>query len=489
MAYRREHLEQLFITAFTRQTETTDVEFKDGRGGSIPNDFWRPVTAFSHNPDGGVIFFGISEKEGRITGGLNLAILQEQVASYFAEALINVAPPELHIIRPKIDGQTVVDILAVIVKPIPDEKKPCYSKAEGLSRGACIRVGTSNRVMSEDEIKRLIRATGPFRFDKTEVSGVTRKSLSTDKIVAFLQQSAERANRPAKIVPSNVTSELLTNVGILVEKKNPTDIEEYAPTVAGYLIFSTDNPMQKAEFSRYEIRCVRYKGSDPTSLIIDKADITGTLDEQIDQTLTFILRNIPLQATIKGAKRIDEYAYPQDAIREVVANAVIHRDYQMNETYTNVSIFDNRIEVTNPGSLPPGITIKNIKTSQFSRNGTMAQILRDLKYMEEFGRGIDLIYSGMRGMDLLEPIFRNTANSFQVVLLGPSFKGMNRRQMQLWKDLQQEDTEVERVTAAQYAKHFDISRGAANLDLATLVKSGLIKKTSEGTQVFYELGL
>lgn len=96
------------------------------------------------------------------------------------------------------------------------------------------------------------------------------------------------------------------------------------PTLAGALIFSKYPPQQAAPFSRYIIRCVRYKGASVSTPIIDKADIYGTLDKQIDETQKFILKNIRLSATIQGTQRVERYEYPLPAIREIVANAVIH---------------------------------------------------------------------------------------------------------------------------------------------------------------------
>ena len=401
--------------------------------GELPHEFWRPITAFSHNPNGGVIFFGVSEAEDKITGGLKLAPLQEKIVNYFSkDVMINVLPPEIHVVH--VDGTSEIeetDLLAVIIKPISEGQKPAIT--ENLTAHRFVYwVGNSNRQLSDDQMKQFIRESTPFRYDHSIVPDTSFGDLSKAKIEEYLEKSAVKTGRPSRGV--TMTEEILANIGIVAENDATPD---FAATVAGFLIFSARNPLEKLQFSRCQIRCVRYRGTNPATPIIDKADIIGNLDQQIDNAVAFILRNNPLEARIVGTKRVEEFVYPEAAIREIIANAVIHRDYQITETYTQVTVFDDRIEVSNPGNLPPGITIENIEKSQFSRNEIVAKILRDLEYMEEFGRGIDLINSSMRDRGLPEPIFRNTGNSFHVMLMGPKFKELNQRQKDTWRLLQE----------------------------------------------------
>ncbi len=255
------------------------------------------------------------------------------------------------------------------------------------------------------------------------------------------------------------------------------------PTIAGFMIFATNKPQSIIPFKRYVIRCVRFQGSSVATPIIDKLDIDGLLDEQIDTMQKFILRNISLKASIQGTKRIDRYEYPEEAIRELVANAVIHRDYIITETYVQVNIFSNRIEISNPGNLPPGVTIENIKDSQFSRNEIVASILKDMDYLEEYGRGIDIVFSKMREWGLLEPIFKNTSNTFRVILLGEAFKGLNERQIIIWNILQ----DKRQITSRECKSMFSgISRATIWIDLNRLVEMGLIISKGSSINTYYE---
>jgi len=94
------------------------------------------------------------------------------------------------------------------------------------------------------------------------------------------------------------------------------------PTLAGYLFFANRQPQHLFELSRHFVQCVKYAGTSPGSPIVDKKEVDGTLDEQVDKTHRFILDNIHLHAAIVGVKRVETYEYPIDALREVVINAL-----------------------------------------------------------------------------------------------------------------------------------------------------------------------
>lgn len=465
----------LIDAAITDGTETNRVEFKDCRSGSLPTDLWRPISAFSHQPVGGWIVFGVVEdrinKKTHAVGGLDLAGLQEQVINYVLDSMENCATPDFRIITCKKKR-----LLVYHVASIPDERKPCFYKKMGLPNGACLRVGTSNRIITVEEMRLFIRNSEVFKFDRNQALGADTTMLSIRKIGDLLIKSASKSGRTS--ASNAVTPKLMKNLGIIASYGN-----QVSPTVAGFLIFSKTNPQQLSAFSRYIIRCVRYQGDSVSSSIIDKQDIDGTIDQQIEGIQKFILRNVALKASIAGAKRIERYEYPEDALRELVANAVIHRDYQITETYTQVAIFSNRIEISNPGNLPPGITLENIKDSQFSRNEVIAALLRDLDYLEEYGRGIDIVYSRMKEWNLPAPIFRNTSNSFRVTLLGEPFASLNDRQQSIWQNIQ----ERKHLTARQCLEDFpEVSRQTINNDLKKLVDTGLILAKGTASNTYYE---
>lgn len=369
-----------------------------------------------------------------------------------------------------------IQLLVLLLAETDKERKPCYNKRLGLPHGACIREGNTNRRISDEEMRTFIRYSANYRYDASRAVGTDIEMLSEDKIKAYLEKSAKRVGR--RFIDNKPSLKVLKNLGIVGEFE-----DEETPTIAGYLIFSKSDPQSRDPFFRYVVRCVRYAGSSASSPIVDTQDVHGCLDVQIEGVLKFILRNIAMGARLVGAKRVEMYEYPEEALREIVANAIIHRDYMITGTYIQVNIFSNRVEISNPGNLPPGITVQNIKDSQFSRNEIIARILRDLDYMEEFGRGIDLVYSKMQEWGLVDPLFKNSSNSFKVTLLGESFKGLNERQLAIWHYLQDNKT----ITAKHATSLFDaVSRASVNGDLREMVGMGLVVAKGSSSNTFYE---
>lgn len=395
-------LEKIVLDAIQIRSENDSVEFKDCRSG-LYQDMWKPITAFSNSPGGGTIIMGVAEthtpkRKLSIVGGLQLDDLQEKLVNFMEQKIINKSEYQLKIFPCK-----EFKLLALIISETPRESKPCYFKDLGIDKGACMRIGNTNRQITEEELRSFLRYTPAYNYDKKVVHETDLSILSEQKINDFLEKSARRTKR--LFDKDTEKFSVYKNIGIVAE----LDENKY-PTIAGVLIFSNKTPQDIEPLSRYIIRCVRYSGDTPSSRIIDKADVLGTLDDQVDEVLKFILRNIKREAYVVGSKRVERYEFPELALREITVNAIVHRDYSNKGTYVQVAVFANRIEVSNPGTLPPGVNVENLKIAQFSRNNVIAQIMRDLDYMEEFGRGIDLVYSTMLDWHLVEPLFKNVAN-------------------------------------------------------------------------------
>lgn len=469
----KQEIVKLIIEAEKHGSELPNLELKDARGG-IPKDVWKIISAFSHKPGGGIIVFGVKEdrrnKKIDILGGLELAVLQEKVSNLVSEDMSMTIRPEYHILDYK--RKT---LLAIVIAECPDQFKPCYYKPVGLPNGSYIRDGIANRKITDAEMRRFIENSERLKYDKQKAEGLSIEDIDTNKVVALLVKRGEETDRRG--APLQVDFNRLRNLGVAEEYKGIQ-----SPTIAGALIFARNKPQQFPSLSRYIIRCVRYKGASVSTDIIDKSDIGGTLDTQIDDMQKFILRNIRLSAQIIGTRRVERYEYPEQAIREIVANAVIHRDYKITGTYTQVNVFEDRIEVFNPGCLPPGVTVENIKDAQASRNEIIAALLKDLDYLEEYGRGIDIVFNKMREWGLLEPLFKNTVNSFKVILPGPKLSRLNERQIKIWEYIAEKERIASRDCDILLPK---IPRATINRDLQKLQEIGLIKQMGEARSTYY----
>ena len=460
--------------ALDANSETGLVEFKDARGGFPKAPVQKTLSAFG-NTKGGIIVFGVEEKEDKtleVVGISDCANFQERMTALSSGEMSIVLRLGYH----NINLQNK-NILAVYVPECGNHTKPYHIKNLGMDRGAYVRDGNTDRQMNEEEVRSYVRNAQVDDFDGSCAIDATKEDLSFPKIEKFLQESAEKAKREFK---SGIIDEaVLKNIGIIKECDG-----FLKATIAGYLIFAKENPQNKLQFERYKIRCVRYKGSGAASDILDKADIVGTLDEQIDAMEAFVLRNIKNSAKIVGTKRIERYEYPREAIREIVANAVIHRDYRITETYTHIKVFDDRIEVLNPGNLPPGVTVENIKDAQESRNRIIAARLNEMDYLEEYGRGIDIVFAKMSEWKLLPPIFKNTSNSFKVILPGEPLSQLNERQLIIWQHLM-DKRKITRKGAEELLPN--TPEATLRADLAKMRDVGLLNQMGQASNTYYEV--
>lgn len=470
-------IKEKILQALSLNSEDKFIEFKDARGG-LPGDLWKAISAFSNTAPGGLIVFGVKEtninnkRKLETVGALDLAFLQEKLVSLMEHKIVNHTAYNIETIE--INHTT---LLVLTIDETAKENKPCYNADIGMHKGAYIRIGNVNRQITEEELRAFLRYTPAYNFDKTLIDEMDITDLSRSKLSTFLIKSEERTHRQF----SNEQSfeNILHNLGLL----SANNEGRLCPTMAGALIFSADQPQKYELLSRYIVRCVHYNGKSSTDEIMDTMDIYGTLDQQVDESMRFILRNIANKAKIVDTKRIETPVFPNLALREAVVNALIHRDYSNVGTYVQIAIFRDRIEISNPGTLPPGVTVENLMMSQFSRNGTIARIMRDLDYMEEFGRGIDLIYAQMQKYNLPEPLFKNSANSFKVTLLGEYYNKLNERQLKFWHILQ--DKQNLTVSIAHKCYPY-LSRATINIDLKNMVGMGLIRQKGMSTSTYYE---
>lgn len=201
----------------------------------------------------------------------------------------------------------------------------------------------------------------------------------------------------------DMTLEKLEDFGLLC--KVGRDIY---PTHAFDLL--TDNHNKAAK-----IQCALFKGIS-RDIFIDQKEFTGPIQEQVEEAYQFVLRHINMGANIEGLFRTDIYELPITAIREMIANAVLHRSY-LDRSCVQVCIFDDRIEVLSPGMLYGGLDIITAKHGKSTcRNEAIAEAFHYMKIVEAWGTGIPRIISRCKEYGLQEPIFEELGDGFLVTM-------------------------------------------------------------------------
>lgn len=204
--------------------------------------------------------------------------------------------------------------------------------------------------------------------------------------------------------------------------------------------------------------------------------IKGSLPNQIKQSINLLQQNIWLIPRIDGAIRKDIPAYSDAILREVITNSLVHRDYRKMHQPIKISMFDNRIEIENPGGLMPGLTTLNLIHKRDWRNPLLAELMKKFGFGEMDGQGIDRLYAMSISIKVPPPVFIDQQNSFTVTLSAPKayedFSSQEKRSMIIILAIMQEPLDNESVRNC-----FDISIGKAS----TLIKAMMADKVLQPT--------
>ena len=162
-------------------------------------------------------------------------------------------------------------------------------------------------------------------------------------------------------------------------------------------------------------QCAVFKGTDRT-VFLDKREFSGPIYTQIEEAVSFVLRNIRLGATIDGLVRREQYELPPEAIREMIINAQCHRNF-LEESCIQVAVYDNRLEVTSPGGLYNGLTYEEVLNGHSKiRNKAIANIFSQMGLVEAWGSGIERIFRGAEKYGLPMPEIQEFDNMFRIEL-------------------------------------------------------------------------
>lgn len=228
---------------------------------------------------------------------------------------------------------------------------------------------------------------------------------------------------------------------------------------------------------------------------LDMAEpIQGTLLEQITASENFIRKHINRKVTVgpDSFKRVEEWDYPLEALREAVTNALCHRDYSSSAN-VQIRIFDDRIEIWNPGTLPPGVTVESLKGEHLSRpkNKNIARLLYLAKMIEQWGTGTSTMVSTCLKYGLEEPEFIDSGIDFRVIIrksddssISAVLSLLNNRQKAAFHYLLEENSHL---NSTEYASLFTCTDRTARNDLKKMIEMGVLLRTGESKRTQYSL--
>ncbi|MCJ7812814.1 helix-turn-helix domain-containing protein [bacterium] len=437
--------------------ESETVEFKE----NFDKEAIETTGAFA-NTKGGNIFIGVSDK-GKMIG---VQLRKETVNSWVNQIIQSTDPqiiPEIEV--DAVDGKNVVIIL---IKEFPI--KPVSVK------GRCFRrVGTSNRMMTPSEISEMHLYSMRLSWDVFPVEGKSIKDIDMKKVRAYIRASHKTGRRKIADTPFEVLKKL-------------EFVNEDKITWAALLIFGKE---PQRPLLQSAVHCERFK-KDKT-VIIDDLMIETDLISQVDEVMKFIIRHLSVRYEFEGKPRRKEiWEYPLDALREAVVNAIVHRDYAA-PSNVQVEIYDDHIQIWNPGRLLLGITVEDLYKKDHKsviRNRLIAQVFYDIGYIEKYGSGTIKILDFCRQQGIPTPKFQEGFGGFSVMFRKDVYTeeylhnlGLNERQIKAVMYVK----ERERITNREYQTLTTVSNKTAYLELSDLLGKDVFMVEGAGKKVSYTL--
>jgi predicted HTH transcriptional regulator len=378
--------------------EGKNIEYKR----EIPSNhekFLKDIIAFS-NSTGGQVIVGIEDETCIVYG------IGEQSPFKLSDAISNMisdaCTPQ---IEPDISIQTVEDKTILVIDVVPGKFRPYYLASKGKETSAYIRINGTSRPADARKLQELELEGQNISYDALQEIGSEYDEIKALDLCRKMKQIALDSceTEEEKLAVKDMTLEKLHDFGVLCRVgRNPY------PTHAFDLL--TDNTNKAAK-----VQCALFKGK-TRDIFIDKKEFNGPIYEQVDDAYHFVLRHIDMGAEIEGEYRKDVYELPISAIREMIANAVLHRSY-LDKSCVQVCLYDDRLEVSSPGMLYGGLDLKTAKLGKSTcRNEVIAEAFHYMHIVEAWGTGLPRIINRCKEYGLPDPLFEEFGDGFKVTL-------------------------------------------------------------------------
>lgn len=439
--------------------ESVEVELK--QSFHSVQDVAKDLSAFA-NTQGGLLILGVKD-DGVIEGVKgDLDKVQQQISN--ANSMIHSAPL-INVEVLTLEGKKV------IVVAVHKADSSVFHSVDGV---IYVRIGSTIQRLEGQSIVEFLRNRQILLFDESVEPSAKMDDIDMQKVKAYMEKRGQ---------PTHLENHSLRD--FLMSKKLVSMQPDMKLKSAALLFFAKD----AQQFYPYtQVKLVRFDGIEPMKVLAYE-DAKGNLPQLIDHAVNFVMRFVPKEFIIQETKRKEIPALPEEVAREAVINAVAHRDY-FNRNETQISVFDDRIEITNPGGLPDGMTKELLGALSIQRNPKIYQLLKDYGYMEGIGSGISKIYTLMQENNLARPEFVTSKDFFRVILrtkkleqAKTSVSGLSNRQLKGLEYLKEHG----RIKSQAYASMNKISVPTAVKDLSQLQKEGLIKKIGKYKGVYYVL--
>lgn len=400
-----ETLKKLINDVITKKAESQTIEIKSAEHG-CPTRLFDTLSSFSNQDDGGIIIFGIDEKDNfAIKGVYDAQDLQKKVT----EQCKQMEPAVRALFTMCEIGEKI--LVSAEIPGVDVSDRPVFYKGVGRIKGSYIRVGESDEPMSEYEIYSYEAFRKRIRDDIRIVKGAKIQLFDEKRMAEYLSRvKSERRN-----LADNVSDdEILELMGVT---------SDGTPTLAGLMTFSK---YPQTYFPQLCITAVALPGTEMGETgtdgerFIDNKRITGAIPDMLEEAVEFVRTNSRTKTIIDdNGKRVDKNEYPIKAVREAILNALVHRDYSIytENTPIRIEMYRDRMEVTNSGGLYSKISIDALgKVHPETRNAALANMLELLNITENRYSGIPTMRREFLNAGLPAPNFSVIHGEFKVVM-------------------------------------------------------------------------
>ena len=433
-----------------KRPEGKTLEFK--RDLSSPDGALKTIVAFA-NTAGGTLLVGVEDRSRHVRGVSDALDLEERLANLVSDRIAPRIVPEIEILPWR-----RTQVLALQVHPSPS--RPHHLIREGPVAGVYVRVGSTNRRADAELIEELRRFARGEGFDEQPMPGLDSEALdfrAASESFAPFRTLARRDLETLRLVTQHQGRKV--------------------PTVGGMILFGKE---RERHFPDAWIQAGRFAGTDK-SHILDRAEFRAIPVRGVEEAIAFVQKHAWHGAEIGAVRRAERWSVPPAAVREAIINAVAHADYAQRGAPIRLSIFDDRLEVENPGLLPFGLTLDDLPRGVSKlRNRVIGRVFHALGLVEQWGSGIQRMTAACRAAGLAPPIFEELATRFRVTIpttrVGPAVVD------------ETDETILESLAGGQglatseIAAAIGLSPRATRTRLARLVGRGLVREIGTGPQ-------
>lgn len=425
-----------------KQPEGKTLEFK--RDLSSPEKVLRTIVAFA-NTAGGRVVLGVDDRSRSVPGIAEPLKCEERLASLISDSIEPRLVPDLAILPWR-------QAYLVAVEVDPGANRPYHLAREGSARGTYVRVGSTNRRADHALTEEIRRQAQGESFDEQP---------TTDTVAAVDVAYAKRLFQPVRP---------LTDTDLDALRITTAAGRKRVVTNGGILVFGTHR-LQR--FPDAWIQVGRFGGID-RSVIRDHAEYRDFLVDATEAAIAFVGRYAERRITFGPARHREESAVPMIAVREAVINAVAHADYSQRGAPIRIAMYDDRIEVENPGLLPWGLLIEDLPRGVSRlRNRVIGRVFKELNLIEQWGSGVQRMIGACREAGLDAPSFEEVGARFRVtipltVTHAPSLDATDARIVVMLAD-------GDGLTTSQVAQRIARTPRTARTRLSRLESAGLVR--------------